>query len=81
MGDETIEGIALSADGRWLAYDSDRSGNGDIWKVAVDGGQPVKVVYLWEAITAASGRWSQAFSYDGGQTWETNWIMSFTRSA
>ena len=47
----------------------------------VDGGRPVKVVYLWEDITSASARWSQAFSYDGGQTWETNWIMSFTRSA
>ena len=24
-------------------------------------------------------RWEQAFSDDGGQTWEPNWIMDFTR--
>ena len=47
----------------------------------VDGGRPVKVVYRWEEITSASARWSQAFSYDGGETWETNWTMDFTRSA
>ena len=25
-------------------------------------------------------RWEQAFSNDGGETWETNWIMDFTRA-
>ena len=25
-------------------------------------------------------RWKQAFSDDGGETWETNWIMDFRRS-
>ena len=24
-------------------------------------------------------QWHQAFSVDGGETWETNWIASFTR--
>ena len=47
----------------------------------IDAGRPVKVVYLWDEITSSSARWSQAFSYDEGLTWETNWIMSFTRSA
>ncbi len=47
----------------------------------VDGDRPVKVVYRWDRITSASAHWSQAFSYDGGQTWETNWTMAFTRTA
>lgn len=30
-------------------------------------------------ITPNSARFEQAFSNDGGQTWETNWIMTFAR--
>jgi hypothetical protein len=44
-------------------------------------GRPIRVRYRWSDITGASARWAQAFSADGGQTWETNWIMDFTRSA
>jgi hypothetical protein len=47
----------------------------------VCGGRPVKVTFLWEILPAGAARWSQAFSYDGGETWETNWIMDFTRTA
>ena len=42
-------------------------------------GTPVKVRYTWSEITAGSARWDQAFSADGGQAWETNWIMELTR--
>ena len=47
----------------------------------VDADRPVQVTYLWDRITQSTARWSQAFSYDGGETWETNWTMDFTRSA
>ena len=44
----------------------------------VDGKQ-VMCWFLWTRPTASSARWEQAFSDDGGKTWETNWIMTFTR--
>jgi hypothetical protein len=44
------------------------------------GGTPVLVRYTWSGITPAAARWAQAFSADEGQTWETNWIMDFTRA-
>lgn len=35
--------------------------------------------FIWSEIRENSCRWEQAFSPDGGKTWETNWIMEFTR--
>ena len=45
-----------------------------------DEGRPVKVRFTWTA-DRERPRWEQAFSIDGGRTWETNWIMDFTRRA
>jgi hypothetical protein len=47
----------------------------------VHNGRPVKVMFRWSRITANAAHWEQAFSPDGGQTWETNWRMQFTRVA
>ncbi|MEP6566735.1 MAG: DUF1579 domain-containing protein, partial [Mesorhizobium sp.] len=44
-------------------------------------GRPIQVRFLWSRITGDSPRWEQAFSQDGGKTWETNWIMDFARQA
>ncbi|HLJ20981.1 MAG TPA: DUF1579 domain-containing protein [Stellaceae bacterium] len=41
-------------------------------------GRPVRVRFLWTRPTAETCRWEQAFSADGGQTWETNWVMEFS---
>jgi hypothetical protein len=41
--------------------------------------QPIKVRFLWTIPANDCPRWEQAFSPDGGNTWETNWIMNFTR--
>ena len=40
-------------------------------------GQPIKVRFTWMARTGEHPRWEQAFSNDGGATWETNWKMTF----
>jgi eukaryotic-like serine/threonine-protein kinase len=37
-GSQVIEGFDVSPDGGWLAFDSDRSGNPDIYRVPVGGG-------------------------------------------
>jgi hypothetical protein len=56
-------------------------GEGRFYGVDLDDGRPVKVAFVWKDITPASAHWSQAFSYDDGRTWETNWEMAFTRMA
>jgi hypothetical protein len=41
-------------------------------------GRPIKVRYIWSDVHSGHPRWEQAFSVDGGSTWETNWKMEFT---
>jgi hypothetical protein len=43
-------------------------------------GRPILVRFIWSGITTPTPRWEQAFSDDGGATWETNWIMEFSPS-
>ena len=42
-------------------------------------GRPIVVRFRWTRTDTPHPRWEQAFSEDGGQTWETNWEMDFTR--
>jgi hypothetical protein len=41
-------------------------------------GKPIRVRFIWTPFPDHRCGWEQAFSADGGQTWETNWTMSFT---
>ncbi len=42
-------------------------------------GLPLHMRFTWDEITSYTARWQQAFSFDGGKNWETNWVMEFTR--
>jgi hypothetical protein len=42
-------------------------------------GRAIRVRFLWLHTDTDTPRWEQAFSADGGQTWETNWEMDFSR--
>jgi hypothetical protein len=42
-------------------------------------GRPILVRFTWSRVTTETPRWEQAFSDDGGRTWETNWVMDFAR--
>jgi hypothetical protein len=41
----------------------------------VQEGVPVVCRFLWTVLSPRSARWEQAFSIDGGESWETNWTM------
>ena len=42
-GNQRIEGVSVSADGKWLAFSSDQAGNSAIFKMAVGSSEPVQV--------------------------------------
>jgi hypothetical protein len=42
-------------------------------------GTTVRARFIWSGITPTSAHWEQAFSADGGLSWEKNWTMAFTR--
>ena len=42
-------------------------------------GRPIRVRTTYEPLSPTTAQWTQAFSDTGGQSWETNWIMDFTR--
>ncbi len=42
-------------------------------------GRSILVRYVWLNISPKSARMEQAFSNDGGKTWETNWVCELSR--
>ena len=54
--------------GRGLFYNREMLGN-----------RAILVRFIFSGIAAKSFRIEQAFSADGGQSWETNWISDFTK--
>jgi hypothetical protein len=75
-------------DGRWPdridvpmvgGFDA-AGGEGSFFADETFNGRPIKVRFLWSHIGPSHCRWAQAFSPDGGQSWETNWQMAFDRA-
>jgi hypothetical protein len=64
--DPPVKGRFVDGIGTFLAEDAHK-------------GQPIIVRFLRSNITANTCRWEQAFSTDGGTTWEVNWVMESTR--
>ena len=58
-----------------------RDGRGDFYGDDEHEGIPIRAHFVWSEVTATSARWEQEFSADGGETWETNWIMELRRAA
>ena len=56
-----------------------RNGRGEFFDQESFNGRTILVRNVWSDITADSGRFEQAFSDDGGKTWEVNWIAVDTR--
>jgi eukaryotic-like serine/threonine-protein kinase len=60
-GNETIEDVDVSPDGRWLVFDSDRGGNPDLYVMPAAGGEARQIT------TDPAGDFSPDWSSDGRQ--------------
>jgi len=56
-----------------------RNGRGEFFDQESFNGRMILVRGVWSDITPDSCRFEQAFSDDGGKTWEVNWIAVDTR--
>jgi hypothetical protein len=57
-----------------------KDGRGEFFDQENFNGRSILARNGFSDITPTSARFEQAFSADGGKTWETNWIMTFTRA-
>ena len=56
-----------------------KNGRGEFYAQETLDGRAISVRFVISNITANSCRFEQAFSDDGGKTWEANWIATDTR--
>lgn len=56
-----------------------RNGRGEFFAQDNLNGKSIFVRYEWTALASKSPHFEQAFSEDGGKTWEVNWITDQTR--
>jgi hypothetical protein len=58
-----------------------RDGRGEFYDQETYDGRAIFVRFIFSDITPTSFKFEQAFSDDGGKTWEANWVATFTRTA
>ena len=56
-----------------------KNGRGEFYDHEEWEGRMILVRYVWSDITPTSAHFEQAFSTDGGKSWEVNWISDLTR--
>jgi hypothetical protein len=56
-----------------------RRGRGEFYSPDTVNGRAILVRFVISDITANSAHFEQAFSDDGGKTWEVNWIATDVR--
>jgi serine/threonine-protein kinase len=59
-GSQVIEGFSVSPDGKWLAFDSNRNGSQDIWRMPLDRSAPPEPLS-----TAPEDEFQPSYSPDG----------------
>jgi hypothetical protein len=58
-----------------------KDGRGEFYDLEDFAGKSIFVRFIFSGMTATSFKIEQAFSDDGGRSWETNWITTFTKDA
>ena len=56
-----------------------KNGQGEFYDREQINGRMILLRFIWSQITPNSAHFEQAFSDDGGKTWEVNWITDQTR--
>jgi Periplasmic component of the Tol biopolymer transport system len=67
-GNQTIESLMVSPDGKWITYDSNLNGNQDIFKMPIGGGEPQQLTH--DGADHFSPHWSpdgQEIAFHGTQ--------------
>jgi hypothetical protein len=55
------------------------NGRGEFYNQQIYEGRAIYARFVWSGVTTDSPHFEQAFSTDGGKTWETNWITDQTK--
>ena len=56
-----------------------KNGRGEFYDQETFNGRSILVRFVFSSVSPNSGRSEQAFSANGGKTWEVNWINTYTR--